>query len=40
MKTLQRFAFVRANVHDHFSLAGHLIDRQTCKDRHPAALGR
>ena len=29
MKTLQKFASVHANVHDHFSLERHLIDRQT-----------
>jgi putative transposase len=29
MKTLQKFASVHANIHDHFSLERHLIDRQT-----------
>jgi len=38
MKTLQKFASVRANVHNHFSLERHLIDRQTCPERRSAAL--
>ena len=29
MKTLQRFASVNANVHNHFSLERHLVDGQT-----------
>ena len=29
MKTLQKFASVHANVHNHFNLERHLIDRQT-----------
>ncbi|MEZ0497403.1 transposase [Sphingomonas sp. IW22] len=37
MKTLQRFAGVHANVHNHFNLERHLVDRQTYKDRHSAA---
>ena len=37
MKTLQKFASVHANVHNHFSLERHLIDRQTyCERRSPA----
>ncbi|MEO5938837.1 MAG: IS6 family transposase [Sphingomonas sp.] len=31
MKTLQKFASVHANVHNHFNLERHLIDRQTFK---------
>lgn len=38
MKTLQKFASVHANVHNHFSLERHLTDRQTYKDRRSAAL--
>lgn len=38
MKTLQKFASVRANIHNHFSLERHLIDRQTFKERRSAAL--
>ena len=38
MKTLQKFASVHANAHNHFGLERHLIDRETCKTRHSAAL--
>jgi putative transposase len=38
IKTLQKFASVHANVHNHFALERHLIDRQTFKDRRSAAL--
>ena len=38
MKTLQKFASVHANVHNHFSLERHLVDRQTYKQRRSAAL--
>ena len=38
MKTLQKFASVHANVHNHFNLERHLGDRQTFKDRRSAAL--
>ena len=38
MKTLQKFASVRANIHNHFSLERHVIDRQTYKERRSAAL--
>ncbi len=38
MKTLQKFASVHANVHNHFALERHLIDRQTYKERRSAAL--
>ena len=38
MKTLQKFASVHANVHNHFSLERHIVDRQTFKQRRSAAL--
>ncbi len=38
MKTLQKFACVHANVHNHFSLDRHLVDRQTYKERRSSAL--
>jgi putative transposase len=38
MKTLQKFASVHANVHNHFSVERHLIDRKTYKKRRSAAL--
>jgi putative transposase len=38
MKTLQKFASVHANIHNHFSLERHLTDRQTYRDRRSAAL--
>ncbi len=38
MKTLQKFASIHANIHNHFNLERHLIDRQTCRDRRSAAL--
>ncbi len=38
MKTLQKFASVRANVHNHFNHERHLVDRQTYKKRRSAAL--
>jgi putative transposase len=38
MKTLQKFASVHANVHNHFNSERHLVDRQTCKARRSAAL--
>ncbi len=38
MKTLQKFASVHANVHNHFNLERHLIDRQTYRDGRSAAL--
>jgi putative transposase len=38
MKSLQKFASVHANVHHHFNLERHLIDRQTYKERRSAAL--
>ena len=38
MKTLQKFASVHANVHNHFNLERHLVDRHTYKERRSAAL--
>lgn len=38
MKSLQKFASVHANIHNHFSLERHLVDRQTYKERRSAAL--
>ncbi len=38
MKTLQRFASVHANVHNHFILDHDLVDRQTYKERRSTAL--
>ena len=38
MKSLQKFASVHANVHNHFALERHLVDRTTYKERRSAAL--
>ena len=38
MKSLQKFASVHANVHNHFNQERHLVDRQTYNDRRSAAL--
>ena len=38
MKTLQKFASVHANVHNHFNHERHLVDRQTYKQRRSAAM--
>jgi len=38
MKTLQKIASVHANVHNHFALERHLIDRSTYKELRSAAL--
>jgi putative transposase len=38
MSSLQKFASVHANVHNHFSLERHLVDRRTYKERRSAAL--
>jgi putative transposase len=35
MKTLQKFASVHANIHNHFSLEHHLINRETYKNAAP-----
>ena len=38
MKTLQKFASVHANLHNHFNSERHLVDRETYKARRSAAL--
>ena len=38
MKTLQKFASVHANVHNHFNTERHLVDRPTYKILRSAAL--
>ena len=38
MKSLQKFASVHANVHNHFNQERHLVDRQTYKERRSATL--
>jgi len=38
MRSLQKFASVHANVHNHFNLERHLVDRTTYKLRRSAAL--
>lgn len=38
LKSLQKFASVHANVHNHFNLERHLVDRETYKTRRSAAL--
>ena len=38
MKTLQKFASIHANVHNHFNQERHLVDRQTYKERRSVAL--
>lgn len=38
MKSLQKFASVHANVHNHFNQERHLVDRQTYKARRSTAL--
>jgi putative transposase len=38
MKTLQKFASVHANVHNHFNLESHFVDRQTYKGRRSVPL--
>ena len=38
MKSLQKFASVHASFHNHFNSERHLVDRQTFKLRHSAAL--
>lgn len=38
MSSLQKFASVHANVHNHFNLERHLVDRTTYKERRAAAL--
>ena len=38
MKSLQKFASVHANLHNHFNLERHIVDRKTFKERRAAAL--
>ncbi len=38
MKSLQKFASVHANIHNHFNFDRHLVDRQTYKAARSAAL--
>jgi hypothetical protein len=38
VRTLQKFASVHANVHNHFNHERHLVDRQTYKQRRSSAL--
>jgi hypothetical protein len=38
MASLQKFASVHANVHNHFNSERHLVDRSTFKQRRSAAL--
>ncbi len=38
MKTLQKFASVHANVHNHFNSERHLVDRSTFKQRRSVAF--
>jgi putative transposase len=38
MKSLQKFASVHANVHNHFNFERHLVDRQTYRTLRSAAL--
>ena len=38
MKSLQEFAAVHANVHNHFNLERHLVNRETVRERRSAAL--
>ena len=38
MGSLQKFASVHANFHNHFNLERHLVDRQTYKERRSAAF--
>jgi putative transposase len=38
MRSLQKFASVHANFHNHFALERHLVDRQTYKERRATAL--
>ena len=38
MKSLQKFASVHANVHNHFNQERYLVDQQTYKERRSAAL--
>ena len=37
MSSLQKFASIHANLHNHLSLERHLVDPQTYKERRSAA---
>ncbi len=37
MASLHKCASFHANVHNHFNLERHLVDRKTCKERRSAA---
>jgi putative transposase len=39
VKSLQKFASVRANVHNHFNSEHHLVDRKDLQDPPPGRLG-
>jgi putative transposase len=38
MKSLQKFATLHADVHNHFNAKRHLVDRETYKARRSAVL--
>jgi putative transposase len=38
MNSLQKFASIHANIHNHFPLERYLVDRQTYHERRSAAL--
>lgn len=38
IKTLRKLASVHANVHNHFNLERHLVDRQTYEECRSAAM--
>ena len=40
IKMLQKCASVHANIHNHFSLERHLVDRQISKEHRSAALAK
>ena len=40
MTTLRNFVSLHANIHNHFNLERHLIDRETYRTRHSAALAK
>ena len=38
MKSLQKFASVHANIHNHFNSERHLVSREVYKERRSVAL--
>lgn len=38
MKSLQKFASIHANIHNHFNIERHIVDRKTFKERRAVAL--